>query len=202
MARSVLPTTRRLRLGRNGSVCVFRLERRAAHRSASQQRHRRDHRNADYSGNVHLHDHRDRCKRLLRQPPVRHHHCQPGLPGHHVESHDAAAGNGCLFPYSQQITASGGTRSVYLLDRRRRTAVGTFPQRDGTHQRHAAAAGPLQRHDPGDGCERLQGSRPYSLAILPALPPASGPTLNFAGLMILTVLLAAAGLFVMNRLSI
>jgi len=40
------------------------------------------------------------------------------------------------------------------------------------------------------------------LAILPALLAAGGPTLNFAGLMILTVLLAAAGLFVMNRLSI
>jgi hypothetical protein len=49
------------------------------------------------------------------------------------------------------------------------------------------------------GC---QGSRAYALAILPALPPAGGPTLNFVGLMVLTVLLAAAGLFVMNKLSI
>jgi len=49
------------------------------------------------------------------------------------------------------------------------------------------------------GC---QGSRAYSLAILPALPPAGGPTLSFVGLMILTVLLACAGLFVMNEFSI
>jgi hypothetical protein len=37
--------------------------------------------------------------------------------------------------------------------------------------------------------------------ILPAVP-ADGPTLSFAGLMILTVLLAGAAMFVMNRLSI
>ena len=49
-----------------------------------------------------------------------------------------------------------------------------------------------------NGC---QGSRVYALAILPPLPPSGGPTLSFTGLMILTVLLAAAGLFVMNRLS-
>jgi hypothetical protein len=48
------------------------------------------------------------------------------------------------------------------------------------------------------GC---QGSRAYSIAILAALP-ADGPTLDVIGLTVLLVLLAGAGLFVMNKLSI
>jgi hypothetical protein len=44
------------------------------------------------------------------------------------------------------------------------------------------------------------GSRAYSISIFP--PAVAGPALDFAGLTILVILLAAAGLFVMNRLSI
>jgi hypothetical protein len=41
-------------------------------------------------------------------------------------------------------------------------------------------------------------SRPYSVAI-PGITPAGGPTLSLVGLAILMVLLAGAGLFVMDK---
>jgi hypothetical protein len=104
-------------------------------------------------------------------------------------------------PYSQQITASGGT-SPYVFS----IAAGTLPSGLGLTPSGLIAGAPQQpglfnvtiRATDANGC---QGSRVYSLAILPPLPPSGGPTLSFTGLMILTVLLAAAGLFVMNRLS-
>jgi hypothetical protein len=108
-----------------------------------------------------------------------------------------------LVPYSQTITASGGT-APYLFT----IAAGALPSGlflngvtgviSGTPQQTGLFNVTIQATD-ANGCV---GNRPYALAILPAQAPADGPTLSFAGLMILTVLLAAAGLFVMNRLSI
>jgi hypothetical protein len=107
-----------------------------------------------------------------------------------------------LLPYSQQITASGGTAPYTFV-----IAAGALPSGlllsstgviGGSPQQTGLFNVTIQATD-GNGC---QGRRAYSLAILPALPPAGGSTLSFAGLMILTILLAAAGLFVMNRLSI
>jgi hypothetical protein len=108
-----------------------------------------------------------------------------------------------LVPYSQQITASGGTAPYTFV-----IAAGALPSGLFLSSTGLISGSPQQtglfnvtiRATDLNGC---QGSRAYSLAILPAaLAPAGGPTLNFAGLMILTVLLAAAGLFVMKRLSI
>jgi len=106
-------------------------------------------------------------------------------------------------PYVQTITASGGT-APYTFS----IAAGALPAgvtlnpATGLISGTPATSGLFNvtiRATDSAGC---QGSRAYALAILPALLAAGGPTLNFAGLMILTVLLAAAGLFVMNRLSI
>lgn len=46
------------------------------------------------------------------------------------------------------------------------------------------------------------GSRAYSILIAAAIPPAGGPTLDFVGLAVLTILLVGAALFMMNKLSI
>jgi hypothetical protein len=107
-----------------------------------------------------------------------------------------------LFPYSQQITASGGT-APYVFS----IAAGALPPGLFLSTSGLISGAPQQpglfsvtiRATDANGC---QGSRAYSLAILPPLPPSGGSTLSFAGLLILTVLLAAAGVFVMNRLSI
>jgi hypothetical protein len=48
------------------------------------------------------------------------------------------------------------------------------------------------------GCS---GAAPFSIFIA-APQPVNGPTLDFAGLLILTILLAGAGLFVMNKMSL
>jgi hypothetical protein len=104
-----------------------------------------------------------------------------------------------LFPYAQQITASGGTAPYTFV-----IAAGALPPGLFLSSSGLISGAPQQpglfnvtiRATDLNGC---QGSRTYSLAILAALPPAGGPTLNFAGLMILTVLLGAAGLFVMNK---
>jgi hypothetical protein len=108
-----------------------------------------------------------------------------------------------LQPYAQTITASGGTAPYtfaviggalppgLVLNSATGLIAGT-PQQQGIFNVTIGATDSV-------GC---QGSRAYTIAILPALPPAGGPTLNIAGLAILMVLLVAAGLFVMNRLSI
>jgi hypothetical protein len=107
-----------------------------------------------------------------------------------------------LFPYGQQITASGGAAPYTFV-----IAAGALPSGLFLTSSGLISGAPQQpglfsvtiRATDLNGC---QGSRTYSLAILAAPPPAGGPTLNFAGLLILTVLLAAAGVFVMNRFSI
>jgi hypothetical protein len=107
-----------------------------------------------------------------------------------------------LFPYAQQITASGGAPPYTFV-----IAAGALPTGLVLSPSGLISGAPQQpgffnvtiRATDLNGC---QGSRAYSLVILPAVAPAGGPTLNFAGLMILTVLLAAAGLFVMNKFSI
>jgi len=106
-------------------------------------------------------------------------------------------------PYAQTITASGGTAPYTFA-----IAAGALPSGlslnpatgliSGTPQVSGLFNVTIQATD-AVGC---QGSRAYAIAILAALPPAGGPTLSIIGLTILMVLLAAAGLFVMNRLSI
>jgi hypothetical protein len=106
-----------------------------------------------------------------------------------------------LFPYSQTITASGGSAPYTFT-----LPSGALPSGLSLSSAGVISGTPQQaglfnftvRATDSNGC---QGSRAYSLAIL-VLPPANGPMLGFPGLMILTVLLAAAGLFVMKRLSI
>jgi hypothetical protein len=108
-----------------------------------------------------------------------------------------------LFPYAQTITASGGTPLyTFSID-----AGGHLPSGLSLNSATGLISGTPQasglfnftvRATDSAGC---QGSRAYSLDIL-FFQPAGGPTLSFAGLMILTVLLACAGLFVMKRLSI
>ncbi|HSY48883.1 MAG TPA: ice-binding family protein [Thermoanaerobaculia bacterium] len=106
-------------------------------------------------------------------------------------------------PYVQTITASGGTAPYTFA-----IAGGALPPGLTLNPATGLISGtPLVsgifnvtiRATDSVGC---QGSRAYELDILSAIPPSGGPTLSFAGLMILTVLLACAGLFVMRRLSI
>ena len=108
-----------------------------------------------------------------------------------------------LTPYAQTITASGGTAPFTFSIAAGALPVGlTLNPATGLISGIPATSGLFNvtiRATDAVGC---QGSRAYALVILPALPPAGGPTLNFVGLMVLTVLLAAAGLFVMNKLSI
>jgi hypothetical protein len=106
-----------------------------------------------------------------------------------------------LFPYSQQITASGGAPPYTFV-----IAAGALPPGLSLSSSGLISGAPQQsglfnftvRATDLNGC---QGSRNYSLAILPQ-PAIDGPTLSFTGMMILTVLLAAAGLFVMKRMSL
>ncbi len=106
-----------------------------------------------------------------------------------------------LFPYSQTITASGGTAPYTFI-----VASGALPSGLTLSSSGVISGAPQQsglfnftiRATDANGC---QGSRAYSLAILPA-PAVDGPTLSFTGLIVLTVLLAVAGLFVMNKFSI
>lgn len=107
-----------------------------------------------------------------------------------------------LTPYSQTITASGGTAPyTYSI------SSGALPNGLAINPATGTIAGvPAQsglfsftvRATDSLGCI---GSRAYSIAV-PVNTPAGGPTLNFIGLMILMVLLAAAGLFVMNKSSL
>jgi hypothetical protein len=104
--------------------------------------------------------------------------------------------------YSQSITASGGTAPyIYAV------ASGALPSGLLLNPATGLISGtPFQsgifnftiRATDSLGC---QGSRAYSIAILAAVP-ADGPTLDGVGLAVLLVLLAGAGLFVMNKLSI
>ncbi len=107
-----------------------------------------------------------------------------------------------LVPYVQTITASGGTAPYTFTVAGGALPAGLFLNPatgliSGTPQVSGIFNVTIRATDAA-GC---QGNRAYSLAILPALPPTGGPTLSFVGLMILTVLLACAGLFVMNKFS-
>ena len=107
-----------------------------------------------------------------------------------------------LIPYSQQITASGGTAPFTFVVAAGALPTGLFLSSTGLISGSPQQTGLFNvtiRATDLNGC---QGSRAYSLTVLPAPPPSGGPTLSLAGLMILTILLAAAGLFAMNRFSI
>ena len=107
------------------------------------------------------------------------------------------------YPYNQTICASGGTApyafsvssgalppglDLLALNGTTGAITGT-PDSAGTFTFTITATD-------ANGC---LGSRAYSITI--ADTPAGGPTLDFVGLTILVILLAAAGLFAMNRLS-
>jgi hypothetical protein len=104
-------------------------------------------------------------------------------------------------PYSQSVTASGGTTPYTYT-----VASGALPNGLSLNPATGLISGvPLQvglfnfriQATDATGCV---GSRAYSLAIAAAV--AASPTLGFAGLAILMVLLVGAGLFVMNRVAI
>jgi Ice-binding-like/Putative Ig domain len=104
--------------------------------------------------------------------------------------------------YSQQVTASGGS-SPYTYS----ITAGTLPTGLALNPATGLISGTLLQGGifnftigavDTNGCA---GGRAYSIAVSgPA--PSPGPTLSLAGLAILMVLLAVAGLFVMKRLSI
>jgi hypothetical protein len=105
-------------------------------------------------------------------------------------------------PYSQQVTASGGTAPyTYSI------ASGALPNGlsldpatgliSGTPSQQGTFNVTIQAMDSG-GCTASPAPA-YAVTIG---PPSGGPTLSFMGLMILMVLLAGAGLFVMSKLSI
>ena len=105
-------------------------------------------------------------------------------------------------PYSQSVTASGGTAPyTYTI------ASGALPNGLSLNPANGLISGvPLQtglfnftiRATDTGGCI---GARPYTLTILPlvATGPSGAPTLDFAGLAILIALIAGAGLFAMKR---
>jgi hypothetical protein len=102
-------------------------------------------------------------------------------------------------PYLQQITASGGP-ATYTI------SSGALPPGLSLNSATGLISGVPQQAGLFSFTilateATCSGSNAYTVAIGVGLP-AGGPTLSFVGLMILTVLLAAAGLFVMNRLSI
>jgi len=106
-----------------------------------------------------------------------------------------------LQPYSQQITASGGTAPYTFTVSGGALPAGLILSPSGLITGTTAQRGLFNftiRATDLNGC---QGSRTYSMLIL-ALPAADGPTLSITGLATLMVLLAVAGLFVMKRLSI
>ena len=126
----------------------------------------------------------------------------PGCPAIVLNPTTLPPGTALQF-YSQSVTASGGTAPyIYavaggalppgLVLNAATGLISGVPSQQGIFNVTISATDSL-------GC---QGSRAYSIAILPALPPAAGPTLDGIGLAVLLVLLAAAGLFVMNKLSI
>jgi hypothetical protein len=126
----------------------------------------------------------------------------PGCPAIVLSPTTLPPGMAQIF-YAQTITASGGTAPYTFA-----ISAGALPAGLSLNPSTGLISGTPQvsglfnvtiRATDSVGC---QGSRAYALAILPGVAPAGGPTLSFVGLMILTVLLAAAGLFVMNRLSI
>jgi hypothetical protein len=102
--------------------------------------------------------------------------------------------------YSQSVTASGGTAPyIYAV------ASGTLPNGlilnpstgliSGVPAQSGLFTFTIRATDAG-GCI---GARPYTLSILAAVTSAGAPTIDPFGLAILAVLLAVAGLFVVNR---
>jgi hypothetical protein len=106
-------------------------------------------------------------------------------------------------PYSQTVSASGGTGPYTYV-----VATGALPP--GLTLNAATGAITGTPTTPGLFSFTIQataanlciGTGPYSIAIARAIIAVGGPTLDFVGLAILMVLLACAGLFVMNRFSL
>lgn len=105
--------------------------------------------------------------------------------------------------YNATITASGGTGPYTFL-----VTSGTLPPGltlnpatggiSGIPTTNGASNFTITATDTATGCA---GNRPYSINVLAAGPviPVNVPALDYAGLMVLFVLLAGAGLFVMSR---
>lgn len=104
------------------------------------------------------------------------------------------------YPYNHIICASGGTAPYAFSVSSGALPGGLILNGTGAITGTPDSAGTFTFTITATDANGCLGSRAYSIAI--ADLPAGGPTLNFAGLTILVVLLAAAGLFVMNRLSI
>jgi hypothetical protein len=106
-------------------------------------------------------------------------------------------------PYSQSVTASGGTAPyTYTI------AAGALPPgltlnpATGLISGVPVLAGLFNvtiRATDAVGCV---GSRAYTIGIAPFIAPAGGPTLDVVGLIVLMVLLAVAGVFVLGKVSI
>src|ERR1051326_3909896 len=106
-------------------------------------------------------------------------------------------------PYSQSVTASGGSAPyTYSI------AAGALPPGLSLNPGTGLISGaPLQpglfnvtiRATDSLGCI---GSRAYTIGVAALAAPAAGPTLDAVGLVVLMILLAAAGVFVMGKLSL
>jgi hypothetical protein len=105
-------------------------------------------------------------------------------------------------PYSQAVTASGGTPPyTYAIASGALPTVFSLNPATGLISGATSLPGIFNftiRATDSLGCV---GARPYTLAILPAALSAMIPTLNPLALAILAVLLAVAGTLVANRLS-
>jgi len=106
------------------------------------------------------------------------------------------------FPYNQTITASGGT-PPYTFS----ITSGSLPNGLSLSTTGAITGTPITpglfsftvRAADNNGCP---GSLAYTILIAaPSAPPAGGPTLDIVGITILVLLLAFAGLVVMNKFS-
>lgn len=104
------------------------------------------------------------------------------------------------YPYNQTICASGGT-APYAFSVSSGALPGglAFNGATGAITGTPDSAGTFTFTITATDANGCLGSRAYSIKI--ADTPAGGPTLDFVGLTILVILLAAAGLFAMNRLS-
>jgi len=104
-------------------------------------------------------------------------------------------------PYSQQVTASGGTAPyVYTISSGALPSGLTLNPATGVISGATLQSGLFTFRVQATDSVGCIGSRSYTLAV--AVAAAGGPTLGFAGLAILMVLLVGAGLFVMNKLSL